>query len=71
MEEDSEISAIVRNNLGVVFLTGGQLPSEIMVDVLTANWFQLEELHNNTPRPFVRFLTTTGNLRERLHGQGL
>lgn len=71
LERDSEISALVENNVGIVFLTGGQLPTEIMVDVLTANWDQLEELHNNTPRPFVRFLTTTGNLRERLHGQGL
>lgn len=71
LEKDEEMKALADNRVGVVFLTGGQLPTEIMVEVLVTNWEQLEELHNNTPRPFVRFLTTTGNLRERLHGQDL
>ena len=71
LEKDEEVAAIADNTLGVVFLTGGQLPAEVMVDVLTTNWERLEELHNNTHRPFIRFLTTTGNLRERFHGQGL
>lgn len=71
LEKDEEMKALADNRVGVVFLTGGQLPTEIMVEVLATNWEQLEELHNNTPRPFVRFLTTTGNLRERLHGQDL
>lgn len=71
LEKDEELAALTDNSVGVVLLTGGQLPTEIMVEVLTANWEQLEELHNNTPRPFVRFLTTTGNLRERLHGRSL
>ena len=71
LDKDEELAAVADNGVGVVFLTGGQLPVEIMVQVLTMNWDQLEHLHNTTPRPFVRFLTTTGNLRERLHGRGL
>ena len=66
-----ELNAIVANNIGIVFLTGGQQPVESVIELLSNSWSLLEELHNNTSRPFVRFLTTDGKLRQRLHGRGL
>ena len=67
----NEVQAIIDNNVGIVFLTGGQQPVESVIQLVTASWELLEELHNNTPRPFARFLTTDGHLRRRLHGRGL
>ena len=69
LEERAELQAIIDHNVGIVFLTGGQLTIERMAQTLAENWAQLEELHNNTPRPFIRFLTSSGNLRQRLHGR--
>ena len=66
-----EFNAIVANDIGIVFLTSGQQSVESVIELLRNSWSLLEELHYNTPRPFARFLTTTGNLRERPHGQGL
>lgn len=71
LNQRAELQAIIDHNVGIVFLTGGQLTAEKMAQTLAENWAQLEELHHNTPRPFVRFLTTTGNLRRRSHGRGL
>lgn len=69
LDERAELQAIIDHNVGIVFLTGGQLTIDIMAQTLAENWAQLEELHNNTPRPFIRFLTSSGNLRQRLHGR--
>ena len=71
LDDSDEKQAIVDNNLGVVFLTSGQQPVEGLIQLVIDNWAKLEEAHNNIPRPFVRFLTTIGTLRERLHGQSL
>ena len=69
LDERAELQAIIDHNVGIVFLTGGQLTIERMAQTLVENWAQLEELHHNTPRPFIRFLTSSGNLRQRLHGR--
>ena len=69
LDERAELQAIIDHNVGIVFLTGGQLTIERMAQTLAENWAQLEELHHNTPRPFIRFLTSSGNLRQRLHGR--
>lgn len=69
LDERAELQAIIDHNVGIVFLTGGQLTIERMAQTLAENWAQLDELHNNTPRPFIRFLTSSGNLRQRLHGR--
>lgn len=71
LDDSDERQAIIDNNLGVVFLTSGQQPVEYLIQLIIDNWDQLEQLHNNTPRPFVRFLTTLGTIRQRLHGRGL
>lgn len=71
LDDTDELEAIVANNVGIVFLTGGQQTTQSVIQLVIDSWEKLEELHENTPRPFVRFLTTTGNLRAGLHGQGL
>ena len=71
LDDSDEKQAIIDNDLGVVFLTSGQQPVDDLIRLVTDSWGQLERLHYNTPRPFLRFLTMTGNLRERLHGRGL
>ena len=66
-----EKQAIIDNGIGIVFLTNGQQPQENLIPLIADSWELLEQLHHNTPRPFVRFLTTDGNLIRRLHGLGL
>ena len=69
--KQEEFEAIRDYGVGIVFLTAGQQPVESVIPLVLANWTQLERLSDFTPRPFIRFLTTDGNLRERLHGRGL
>ena len=71
LDDADEKQALIDNNLGVVFLTSGQQPLEDLIQLVVDSWNELEQLHNSTPRPFARFLTTTGTLRQRLHGQSL
>ena len=71
LDDTDELEAIVASRVGIVFLTSGQQSTESMVQIVVDSWGKLEELHENTPRPFVRFLTTTGTIRERFHGRGL
>ena len=66
-----EYRAIIDHNIGIVFLTSGQQEQESLIPLIADSWALLEELHYNTPRPFIRFLTNTGNLRQRLHGREL
>ena len=67
----AERDAIIANNVGIVFLTDGQRPIISIVQLLMNNWAQLEQLHNNTPRPFVKFLTIEGQLINRFRGRRL
>ena len=64
LKEKEENQAIIDHNIGIVFLTNGQQSQESLVPLVAASWELLEELHYNTPRPFVRFLTTDGNIRQ-------
>lgn len=66
-----ERRAIMTNNIGIVFLTSGQKPVNSLVRLLSSNWNRLEQLHLNTPRPFVRFLTPDGQLLHKYGGRGL
>lgn len=71
LDDPDELAAILENNVGIVFLTSGQQRTEETIRLVIESWGKLEDLHNSTPRPFIRFLTTGGNLRERFHGRGL
>lgn len=70
LDEPAEIRAIIDNNIGIVILTSGQQPWETLFRLIADSWELLESLHNNTPRPFARLLTTEGNLRQQWHGIG-
>ena len=60
-----ERDAIIRNNLGIVFLTSGQeLVAEVLRLLLT-KWKVLETLYDTTSRPFARFLSLNGRLSSR------
>lgn len=57
-----ERDAIIRNSLGIVFLTSGQeLVAEVLRLLLT-KWKSLELLYETTPRPFARFLSLNDRL---------
>ena len=71
LHKQEEFEAIRDYGVSIVFLTAGQQPVESVIPLVLGNWTQLEQLSDNTPRPFIRFLTTTGNLRERFHGRDL
>lgn len=71
MLKDPERQAIIDNSVGIVFLTHGQQSVGSIVRLIVDNWAQLEELHNNAPRPFARFLTPEGQLRSSFRGRRL
>ena len=61
----SERDVIIREKVGIVYLTKGE---EFLADVLgllLRKWQMLEELHATTPRPFARFLSPGGVMTDR------
>ena len=62
LEDPDEYASIINSNAGIVFLTSGEIPLEILVDLITSSWSQIEELQNSMPYPFIRFLTPEGLL---------
>ena len=64
----AEKAAIISNNLGIVCLTEGNDPAEMVVQLVQDNWAILEQIHLHTPRPFARFLTSEGQLLEEFNG---
>ena len=62
LEDPDEYASIINSNAVIVFLTSGEIPLEILVDLITSSWSQIEELQNSTPYPFIRFLTPEGLL---------
>ena len=62
LDDPDEYASIINSNAGIVFLTSGEIPLEILVDLITSSWSQIEELQNSTPYPFIRFLTPEGLL---------
>ena len=62
---------IVSNNVGVVFLTAANETLESKIRLITSSIPELEELHNNTPRPFAWFLYPDGRLLDNLDGERL
>lgn len=62
---------IVSGSIGIVFLTGADEPTESKMRLITSSLAELEELHNNTPRPFAWFLYPDGRLLDNLEGERL
>lgn len=58
----SECNAILKNNVGVVYLTTGEeFPAKVLL-LLLKKWETLELLWETNDRPFARFLHPSGKL---------
>jgi len=60
-----ERDTIIREKVGIVFLTNGQEYIRTVLKILLAKWEYLESLWTKTPRPFVRFLSPNGRISEK------
>ena len=60
----AERNAIIRENVGIVFLTSGEEHPPTVLLRLLKKWTDLEMLWDNTPRPFARFLFANNQLSD-------
>ena len=61
----AERNIILRERVGIVFLTSGEeRPREVLFRLLK-KWDDLELLWNTTPRPFARFLSANNRISEK------
>ena len=60
----AERDTIIRERVGIVFLTSGEeQPRRVLLQLLQ-KWQDLELLWRSTPRPFARFLSANNRLSE-------
>ena len=52
-------------------MTGADEPRESKMRLIVSSYSELEELHNNTPRPFAWFLYPDRQLLDNLDGERL
>ena len=62
LEVPHERAAIVKENVGVVFLTNGQESPARMLRLLLNKWDLLNFLDDHEPRPLASFLSPNGRL---------
>ena len=62
---EAERATIVRERVGIVFLTTGEEHPPIVLSRLLKKWPDLEVLWKATPRPFARFLSANNRLTEK------
>ena len=61
----AERDTIIREQVGIVFLTSGEeQPRKVLLRLLQ-KWPDLETLWNSTPRPFARFLYANNRLLDK------
>lgn len=60
-----ERQAIVDNRVGIIYLTNGEEKPAKVLGLLLRKWDALELLDNTEQRPFARFLSPNGYLRDR------
>jgi hypothetical protein len=58
----SERECIIKNKVGVVFLTNGEEYPAKVLRLLLSKWHILELLWDTTEKPFARFLSPNGKL---------
>lgn len=58
-----ERETIIREKVGIVFLTTGQERSATVLWLLLGNWDKLAQIDADTARPFARFLSPRGRGR--------
>lgn len=57
-----ERDTIIREKVGIIFLTNGEEHPPKVLRLLLTKWDTLELLWNTTERPFARFLSPNGRL---------
>ena len=57
-----ERATIIREKVGVLFLTGGEENLANVLKLLLTKWDLLELLDNTEPKPFARFLSPHGRI---------
>jgi len=60
-----EKATILREKVGIVFLTDGSEYKRNVLKLLLTKWDALELLWGTEPRPFVRFLSNRGRLTDK------
>ncbi len=60
----AERDTIIRERVGIVFLTSGEEQPRRVLLRLLQKWRDLELLWRSTPRPFARFLSANNRLSE-------
>jgi hypothetical protein len=61
----SERETIIREKVGVVFLTNGSEFNRKVLKLLLTKWDSLESLWNTVEKPFVRFLSPNGHITDK------
>ena len=65
LKVQKERDVIIEEGVGIVFLTTGQARSANVLQLLLRRWPDLELLDATVPRPFARFLSPNGRIREK------
>ncbi len=60
----AERNAIIREHVGIIFLTSGEEHPPTVLLRLLRKWKDLETLWDTTPRPFARFLFANNQLSD-------
>lgn len=61
----NERETIIREKVGIVFLTNGQEYARRILKLILTKWDTLDLLWNTTERPFARFLSSNGHLTDK------
>ena len=67
----AERETIIRQRVGIIFLTNGEEHPPTVLLRLLKKWSDLELLWNTTPRPFARFLSANNRLSDRFRDYSL
>jgi hypothetical protein len=65
LQVPSERATIIRERVGIVFLTNGEEYLATQLRLLLVKWEWLENLDRLMPRPFARFLAPNGRTSDR------
>lgn len=66
-----ERDTIIRENVGIVFLTNGEENLPRVLWLLLVKWRWLQELAATEPKPFARFLSPSGRVSQRYTYRGM
>ena len=61
----SERETVIREKVGIIFLTNGTEYNRNVLRLLLAKWDTFELLWSTTERPFARFLSPNGRLSDK------